>query len=241
MFRSNHKSQAVLGLALLLLAEAALAGSFGVSPIRLTLSAERASQMVTVRNTGEEETVVQVQSNAWLLREGADVLEPSAELIAVPPLFTLAPGGSQVVRIGLRRPPEPGVELTYRLLLREVPPPPEEGFMGLQVALELSVPVFVLPPGGASPDLDWQLARNADGALELRAHNTGNAHVQLQKARLESMDGQVIESPDLSVYLLPGQSRSWPLSGQAAVGSRWTLAAKTDAGELDVELLLEAN
>jgi fimbrial chaperone protein len=241
MYCSCHKSQVVLGLALLLFAQAALAGSFGVSPIRLTLSAERTSQMVTVRNTGEEETLVQVQPNAWLLSEGADLLEPSAELIAVPPLFSLAPGGSQVVRIGLRRAPVPGRELTYRLLLREVPPPPSDEFFGLQVALELSVPVFVLPPGGAGPNLDWQLAHNADGALELRAHNAGNAHVQLQKARLESTDGRVIESPDLSAYLLPGQSRAWPLAGQAAVGSRWTLAAKTDAGELETELVIETD
>jgi P pilus assembly chaperone PapD len=65
--------------------------------------------------------------------------------------------------------------------------------------------------------------------------------VQLQKARLEGTDGRVIESPDLSVYLLPGQSRAWQLAGQAAAGSRWILTAKTDAGDLETELVLEAD
>lgn len=234
-------SQAVFGLALLLLAEVAVAGSFGVTPTRLVLSQQSASASLTVRNLDDKPTVVQVEVNAWIMREGDDVLENSAELIAVPPLFTLEPGGSQIIRVALRSPPATENELTYRLLLREVAPAKDLGQVGLQMLLELSVPVFVLPPGGASPDLNWLLAHNAAGSLELRAHNAGNAHVQLQKARLESMGGQVIESPDLSVYLLPGQSRVWPLSGQAAVGSRWTLAVKTDAGELEAELLLEAN
>lgn len=238
MFFRSTKSQAVLGLAFLILTGLAQAGSFGVSPIRVTLTPQQPTGMLTVRNESNEETVVQVQANAWSQQDGVDVLEESADLIAVPPLFTLPPGGSQVVRVGLRRPPAVEGELTYRLLLREVPPPPADDFTGLQVALNLSLPVFVLPAGGAQPELHGGLVNDADGAISLQLLNAGNAHVQLQQFELTKPDGSVLNSSALSVYLLPGQSRSWDLEAEALPG-RWSLAAKTDAGPVEFELELE--
>jgi fimbrial chaperone protein len=237
MFRRTT-SQAVLGLALLILAGVAEAGAFGVSPIRITLTPQQPAGMLTVSNQSDEESVVQLQANAWSQQDGADVLEPTGDLIAVPPLFTLTPGGSQVVRLGLRRPPAAAGEVTYRLLLREVPPPPADDFMGLQVALNLSLPVFVLPAGGAQPELRWGLARAADGSVELQLNNAGDAHVQLQKFTLTDPEGNVRNSKALSVYLLPGQSRSWPLETDVLSG-RWTLSAETDVGPVEIELVLD--
>lgn len=238
MFFRSTKSQAVLGLAFLILTGLAQAGSFGVSPVRVTLTPQQPTGMLTVRNQSNEQTVVQVQANAWSQQDGADVLEESADLIAVPPLFTLPPGGSQVVRVGLRRAPAVEGELTYRLLLREVPPPPADDFTGLQVALNLSLPVFVLPAGGAQPELQGGLASDVDGTISLQLLNAGNAHVQLQQFELTKPDGSVLNSSALSVYLLPGQSRSWDLEAEALPG-RWSLAAKTDAGPVEFELELE--
>jgi fimbrial chaperone protein len=194
--------------------------------------------MLTVRNQSDEETVVQLQANAWSQQDGADVLEPTADLIAVPPLFTLAPGGSQVVRIGLRRPPSPRSEMTYRLLLREVPPPPADDFTGLQVALNLSLPVFVLPSAVAEPEIRLRLARSAEGDAELQLSNAGNAHVQLRQVRLTGPGGDSIEGRGLPIYLLPGQSRTWQLKADMAAG-RWTLSGDTDAGPVETELVLD--
>lgn len=214
-----------------------LAGSFGVAPIRLTLSADQPAGMLTVRNSSDEETVVQLQANTWSQHDGADVLEPTRDLIAVPPLFTLPPGGSQVVRVGLRRPPDAAGELTYRLLLREVPPQPEDGFAGLQVALNLSLPVFVVPVGGAEPEPEWWLERDDSGAVRFGVGNRGSAHLQVRSVNLEGPDGRRIEGQGLPVYLLPGQRRSWPLASGLPSGS-WLVVADTDAGPMESELLL---
>ncbi len=236
---SRTKSQALIGLVLFLASQLALAGSFSVSPTRLTLSVLQSSGMLTVRNTSDEETVVQLQANAWSQQQdGSDVLEASSDLIAVPPLFTLKPGASQVVRVGLRRAPAAEGELTYRLLLREVPPPIEEGFNGLQVALNLSLPVFVLPPQGAAPELNWHMGYAADGSPVLQLFNRGNAHTQLRQVDLTRSDGTVIKGQNLPVYLLPGQNRSWPLAADTHTG-RWKLRATTDSGTLEAELALE--
>ncbi len=238
------KCQALTGLALflasLLACQQVLAGSFSVSPTRLTLTAQQTSGMLTVRNTSDEETVVQLQANTWSQQaDGSDVLEASSDLLAVPPLFTLKPGASQVVRVGLRRAPAAEGELTYRLLLREVPPPPADGFNGLQVALNLSLPVFVLPPQGAAPDLVWRMQYSPEGEPQLQLSNRGNAHAQVRKVGLTGPDGTEIEGENLPVYLLPGKSRSWPLAPDLATGP-WILKADTDAGDTEAELVLEA-
>lgn len=239
MFRSTQ-SQAVIGLALLLCCANALGGAFNVRPTRLELSATQSAGMLTITNPTAAETVVQVQVNAWSQRDGADLLDASRDLIAVPPLFTLRPGASQVVRVGLRRAPEPDAELTYRLLLREVPPPPAEGFTGLQVALNISLPVFVQAVGGSAPKLHWNLGRGADGLLTLQLSNSGNAHVQLTGVTLTGPD-RTVEGQNLPVYLLPGQSRAWPIDSGATGGTRWTVRAATDAGPVKAELVLEAD
>jgi fimbrial chaperone protein len=233
-------SQAAFGLALLLLAELACAGSFNVRPTRLELSAAQPTDMLTITNPTAAETVIHVQANLWSQQDGADVLEASRDLIAVPPLFTLPPGASQVVRIGLRSAPPPAAERTYRLLLREVPPPPMEGFSGLQVALNLSLPVFVQPAGPARPVLSWSLGRNDTGQTTLELDNRGNAHTQVLAVMLRNAE-ETIEGRNLPVYLLPGQHRTWRLDTDASAGTRWTLTAATDAGPVETELVLEAN
>ncbi len=50
-----------------------------------------------------------------------DVQVVSSDLLATPPIFTLQPGGSQIVRVGLRGARNVPGEVTYRLSLREVP------------------------------------------------------------------------------------------------------------------------
>ncbi len=236
----STKSQAVLGLALLWITEVVLAGSFSVAPVRVSLSANEPSSVLTIRNSGQDETVVQVQANTWSQNEGSDVLEPTTDLIAVPPLFTLPAGGSQVVRVGLRRAPASAQELTYRILLREVPPPPTEDFTGLQVALMLSLPVFVAPPQGAEPELRWNLKPAVDEGIELQLSNDGDAHVQLKKVTLAPPEGEAIEGRDLPIYLLPGQSRAWLVAADSPIGTTWMLTADTDAGAVQTELVVES-
>jgi len=235
-----NNSQAVCGLALLLFCQLASASSFSVSPTRITLTSAQTAGVLTVRNPGTEEMVVQLQPRAWRQEEGADVLEPTADLIVVPPIFTVPAGGSQVVRIGLRRPPSPSDELSYRLLLREVPPPQAEGATGLRMALNVSLPIFVMPPGDADPELIWALDRAANGGLALSLRNEGRAHIQLKLLALKPSSGTDLQVKGLPAYLLPGQSRIWHFDTAEPVG-RWALSADTDSGTVETRLIIEPN
>lgn len=234
-------SQAVIGLAFLMGAiSTATAGSFAVSPVRATLSSKQPAASLVVRNSGPEPTVVQLEVVGWSQEEGKDIYAPTKEILATPPIFTVPPGGSQVVRVGLRRNPDAQRELTYRLFLQEVPiPKPDQS--GLRVVLRVGIPVFVNPAVAVAPVLRWQAAHTPDGALKLSLTNSGNAHIQVAKSSLTlASSAQTLMSHDVAAYVLPGQSRDWILkpASMPARGTALRISAQTDAGEMQTEVVL---
>ena len=97
-------------------------------------------------------------------------LEPTTELLASPPIRTIAAGASQVMRLVLRRPAK-GREASYRILLDQIPPPAAPGTV--RIALRLSIPIFVEPLERAAPHLQWRVEASL-GQAELVAVNDGN-------------------------------------------------------------------
>lgn len=226
-------AKALLALALV---PAAQAGNFSVSPVRITLSPTSLTTALTMENRGDEQVLVQSRVQAWAQRDGGDVLEDSRELLVSPPIFRIAPGATQTLRIGLMRRPDPSRELTYRLFLQEIPPPPTPG-QGASVALRLSLPVFVAPLVPAAPQLRWEVKPASDGTLTLTLANAGNSHVQLTVAKLLLLDGTLLAEAETFAYVLAGQARSWTLKPkQPWSGGALKLAARTDAGEVNAEI-----
>src|SRR5881396_2704422 len=161
-------SQAACGLAFFMAATGmAQAGAFAVDPVRATLSAARPVVSFVVRNDGVEPTVVQLEVVGWSQQDGKDVYSPTREILATPPIFKVPTGGVQIVRLGLRREPDPQREMTYRLFLEEVPPPLKEGFKGLRVTLRVGLPIFVVPAASTAPALRWSASRTREGQVSL--------------------------------------------------------------------------
>mgnify|MGYP000352878002 CR=1 FL=1 len=225
-------------------ASVAKAASFGVSPVRVTLSETQQMDAITVRNDGIEPVSMQLEVLNWSQEAGKDVLTPSRELLANPPIFTVPAGGSQLVRVGLRRAPDAQRELTYRVILQELPPPPNPDFMGTRMMMRISLPVFVSPEVDAKPVLLWQAARTPQGALKISLTNNGNAHIQIANFKL-SLPGsqQPWVTKESAEYVLPGQSRDWTLPANSEnpappLGVTLQLFAQTDAGDIEAEVLV---
>jgi len=222
------------------LAWAAEAGSLTAKPLRLMLPPGANSASLFLENTGGEPVLVQAEVMAWSQRDGAEVLEPSQDLIVSPPVFKVAPGAAQTVRVGMMRPNDAARELTYRLFLQEVPPPMRPGEQELRVALRLSLPVFIQPRGKVAPQLTWRAARGPQGAIVLSLTNSGNAHVQAIDCRLYDGNNALIAESNLGGYVLPGQSRSWSIaSSKPWGGGRIRLMARTDAGDVSAQVEAE--
>ena len=224
--------------ALFLVAAASQAASIELSPVRINLSEAAKVAVLTVRNTGTEESVMQVTLNKWTLDGQNYVYQPSHELVVTPVTFRLAPGASQIVRIGLGGNPPVDKEFAYRLLVEEVPPPFSPDDTQTRLVIRHDLPVFVAPVAAVKPALDVALECAADGAW-LRLTNIGNVHTQFRSIVLESTsDRSELGRWDTFDYLLPEARKSWKLAeiAPAAIGKSFLVTAFTDHGSFTVDV-----
>lgn len=221
-----------------------LAATFNVSPIRVGLSAQRPIVPLSVRNEGDDPLVVQVQVVRWSQKDGEDVYESTKDILATPPIVTVPPRSTQIVRVGLRRGVDPERELSYRVYLAEVPAPPAADANRVHVALRIGLPVFVSSPTAPKPALAWKVVHGEDGAATLRVKNEGNAHARIANVRLlSSADRQPLARYPNPAYLLPGSAQAWRLQldpGKRLGPDPVRLQAFMDAGDVDVELTPQA-
>jgi fimbrial chaperone protein len=187
---------------------------------------------------------MQMELLSWPQEEGKDVYIATSEVLANPPIFTVPAGGSQLVRIGLRRAPNTQRELTYRIFMQELPPPLDNEFTGTRMMMRISMPVFFLPEDEAKPVLHWQASRTPQGALKISLTNNGNAHVQIINFKL-SLPGsaQPWVTQQSAEYVLPSQSRDWMLPVNVEnpippMGTTIRLFAQTDAGNFETEVII---
>ena len=222
----------------------ASAGTIGVSPVRVTLSDSQKIGSLSVRNDGAEPVTMQMEVLSWSQREGNAVFAATRELLANPPIFTIPAGSSQLVRVGLRRAPDVQRELTYRVILQELPPPPDPDLTGARMTLRISLPVFVSPEIEAKPVLLWQAVRTSQGALKISLSNNGNGHIQIKNFKLSLLDSaQPWVTLQASDYVLAGQSRDWivlasPENPAPPPGVTLQLFAQTDAGDIEAEVII---
>lgn len=201
-----------VGMAWLAPAAPAAAASLQISPVMITLRAAQAATGITLQNDGEAPIYGQVRVFLWEQQGGDDVLTPTDELIASPPVMQIAPKSAQTIRL-VRRSGAAGAgpERQYRVLIDEVPTT-AEAREGVAIKLQYSVPVFIgaSTPNGA-PQLSWQFFRR-DGAWFLRLTNTGALHAQVGATTVATADGKQYElSRGLLGYALAGRAREWRL------------------------------
>jgi fimbrial chaperone protein len=242
--RCHSLTASVLASAAALWLPPASAGTFTISPLKVELSAQSTTAALTVRNEDEAAVVVQAETLLWKQAAGEDVLEPTRDVLVSPAVFTLPGKGSQLVRVALRRAADPARELSYRLILQEVPQQAKPGFTGLQVALRLSLPVFVASTAPSQAELAWSATRDPDGQLVLRAENTGEAHAKVLGLTLTPLDGAGPALQQSVVhYVLPAEHRTWTIAiskktrdDGTATADGYRLKANTERGEVIAEL-----
>ncbi|GGX19801.1 hypothetical protein GCM10007242_28400 [Pigmentiphaga litoralis] len=227
-------------MAALYVSGTAVAGSFSVDPVRLTLTASAPIVALVIRNSSDAPALIQLEPTSWTQQDGVDRYEPTRDLIATPPIFTLPPHGTQIVRLGLRRAPDPRIELTYRLYLVEVPPPPPPDFVGMRVALRLGVPIFVTPAAPSAQALQWQLIKRPDGKLVIAARNHSALHDRIQSISLSTSDGAPVSGQAIADDVHAGQERQWPVHGNGipVSGTQLRLSATTERGVAGADVVV---
>lgn len=215
---------------------AARAQSLAVLPVNIFLAPGQNATSLTVTNRGDKETSIQIRSFLWNQKGDDDDLAPSSDIVLSPPLATIAPGASQLVRLILRKPPQFG-ESTFRILIDQIPPPAEPGVV--HVVLRLSIPVFALPSKRTTADVQFHLERDGD-KLFLVGVNNGLRHEALRDIVLNTMDGHEMKTGQgVSPYILPGVTRRWPISAQGSLlpqDGKLRLTLHADSGVIEREV-----
>ncbi len=222
-----------------------LAGAAGweIDPVRVELSPEQQTAAVTVKNGSNQPTSIQIQAVEWSQLNGKDIYTPTRDLLVSPPIVTIAPQSEQIIRVALRRKADTTNELTYRISMQELPPQPAPGFIGVQVALRITLPVFVQSQKGeAEPKVVWNISQMPNNTIKVGVKNQGTAHIQISDFALYvAGNDQPIADESASSYILAGQSHEWLLktgSPEKITADHLSLKAYTDADNVNTELVL---
>lgn len=218
----------------LLMSAQGMAASLQVSPVVLNFQAAQAADGLWLSNVGPTPLQAQVRVFRWTQDNGEDVLVPTNDMVASPPMIVIQAGQRQMVRLvrvgtGMN---SPAVQAAYRVVLDELPLQDEA--QGVQFVLRYSIPIFVSPPEAVvgatdttppAPALEWSLRRVASD-LFLTATNSGSVHAKVIEASFNPSAGKPITLGDgLFGYVLPKATRQWKVSEHRAISNGGTLNA----------------
>ncbi|MXP60226.1 molecular chaperone [Pantoea sp. Al-1710] len=193
------------------------ANSLMIWPIDPTINPDDKASELWLENRGNATTMMQVRIFSWLQVGGQEQYQTQQQVVASPPMVRLEPGQKQLVRLIKQGAPEAGREMSYRVVLDEIPTPrtPGENQAGLTFQMRYSVPLFVYGNGvtsdSAKPQLSWQQV-DSGGKRWLELTNRGNGHARLSNV---TIGGRRLGN-GLFGYVLANSSNRWPLTSSVS-------------------------
>ncbi|MGK5076919.1 fimbrial biogenesis chaperone [Janthinobacterium sp. HLX7-2] len=229
-------SRPLLALLLCLCGAAVVqAANLQISPVTINFRAEQSAAGINLQNLGDQPMYGQVRVFAWDQRNGEEVLAPTQELMASPPIVEIAANSRQTIRLVRAQAGPAAQEKTYRVLIDEVSREDDTGRGGVDIRLRYSVPVFVLPSGAPGKEiLDWQVFRQ-DGEWMLRISNSGTFHAQIGAMTLTNRGGkEFVISKGLFGYVLAQRMRVWrlPVAREAELDGALSMTVNVNAKAL---------
>jgi fimbrial chaperone protein len=187
------------------------AGAFNVKPIRVYLSKDAGSTVLTIENQDQKVLRLQVRAYAWTNdRRGQPVLTPSDDLIVFPTLVDINPMEHRSIRIGFSGNAD-ARELTYRIALDEMPSLDSQlsknHAPGLEVRTRITVPVFFTPLISA-PKAELDQLTISRGVVRGSFSNEGNVHATVTAVNVVGRDASGAKLFDKQIngwYVLAGQ------------------------------------
>jgi fimbrial chaperone protein len=213
------------------------AASLQVAPVLVEVPAPGATATMKLRNEGTKPLDAQIRIFQWTQVDGADVLTPTNDVVASPPVASLRPGTDYTVRI-VRTKKEPATkEEAYRLLVDELPEAAGGQAASVSIALRYSIPVFFTVTG-APPKLSWELEQRANKPV-IVASNAGDRRIRLAKLKITDGKGGVANFGDgLAGYVLGHSSMSFPVPTSSkgfGAGGLASISALSDLGPIDAK------
>ncbi|MEQ8205483.1 MAG: fimbria/pilus periplasmic chaperone [Woeseia sp.] len=215
----------------------ARASALQLEPVSVRLTPTTRSAVLRLRNQSDVPMNVQVRAFRWQQVDGEDQLSATDALLVSPPIQQLDANGVQIVRVLLAETLTSEEELSFRLIVDELPGEPRADGQ-VQMLIRYSLPVTFRPGDLGPAKLSFQLDLTQEHPT-IEASNSGAKSTQLSAMRLTSASGDVIElSAGLFGYVLAGQTRRWPirLADKASIDQITGVAANVDGQARAFEL-----
>lgn len=235
---TRRRASASCAAATLLLVLAAIhtafAATFTVTPVRIYMKPQDRAVAVTITNESDTPILLQADLFTWTQKpDGTDETTLTEDLVLSPPIIKLAAKGRQVVRLARVKAADQSRQLTYRMILREVPEAAAaKDKIQVAIALALSLPVFITP-APAKREVSCDATRADVETLNVACANKGSAYAQVREVVVKQGD-QVLGRFEGGVYILPGARKLMPINMRnAAPGTRVQLVVTYDDGRSD--------
>jgi fimbrial chaperone protein len=202
-------------VAIVLLAGAAPAGAaISLTPVQVELTPGKQSELIAITNDNDGELRLQVEVFAWQqAADGETLLQPTKDILAFPPLLTIAAHEVKRIRVGAAVPPG-SAEKSYRLSVQELPEQTAQGTAAVRMLTKISIPVF-LQPGPVKAVGQINTEKMPNGTWTLKVQNTGTRRFVLSEIDVRGVGGgdkTVFETKAAGWYVLAGGQRDYNLA-----------------------------
>ncbi len=184
-----------------------LAGSYTVAPVIINISSDNNPTSVDLTNNDNIETNIHLQIVQWKQENSIDIYQETEDLLVVPAVVTLSPKQTQTIRIAFKGQLQELDELSYRLLIKEIPNLSSKKKGGLSILMNMSLPIFILPKNETKVDFNWKIENTSNNQVKVLLINTGKNHILIKDIVLLKSDGKKIEDKTHPFkYALPNSS-----------------------------------
>ncbi len=128
-----------------LVATTSVAASLRVAPVNLDVATGLTSTTLMVWNTGTSPVRIQVRVYRWTHKGNDDILTPTTDVVASPPIGTLKPGGENIIRIVRVATAPVTAREDYRVLVDQLPDPKGSKAGVVSVLVRHAIPLHFEP------------------------------------------------------------------------------------------------
>jgi fimbrial chaperone protein len=188
--------------------------SLNVSPVRVNLSDSHTKDVIQITNQEDSAKSYEVEVVAWSqTNERREVYSPTEDILAVPPLFSLEPGETQLIRVGMLTDADANTERSYRMFITEIAPPEPEKVesTGITMRLQIGIPVFVAPAAEPTTTLDFIDYLQIEEQLFVQFRNSGNTHIKVTEVSYSAPGSAEKTTSPAVTYILAGKTGYLPV------------------------------
>ncbi len=186
---------------------------FMIKPVRIFMENGKNTAVFEIQNLSDKKITIETEAKKWTQNQkGEDILEDTEDIIVIPPYIELKAKQRQLIKLAYLGDPPLDKQLTYRMILKQLPEPIKEKEKSdkvktvLQVVFHISVPIFINP---LNKELKYDLHIskvyiNKENAV-FHVENSGNQYARIVGITF-FRDNRVIFGKKLVKYVLPGKS-----------------------------------